>query len=232
MKRLLFLISLMFLMGCGGSAASVQDLTFTATDGAVHHATWYPAADGDPAVLLLHMLNSDRTVWADFAAELNTAGYSALAVDLRGHGDSGGTADWTAAPNDVHEAWNLMVRQKGVDINKTAIVGASIGANLALVEGANESRVRTVVLMSPSLDYRGVKTESAMSAFGDRPVLIINSSDDTDVVMQGFTLNNLAQHEDSKASQLMEAGHGTNMLTNNPGTSGLIIEWLDGRFIE
>ena len=55
------------------------------------HITYYesPAGRESPAVILLHMRDSNRLVWkGGFARQLQKAGYAAVAVDLRKHGES------------------------------------------------------------------------------------------------------------------------------------------------
>ena len=93
----------------GGNAgiSSITDITIEGANGLQMAATFYPGhGDGPrPAVLLLHMLNSNRQVWVDFAAQLNEAGYSALALDMRGHGETGGSNDWELAREDMKLAW-------------------------------------------------------------------------------------------------------------------------------
>ncbi|NJL95688.1 MAG: hypothetical protein HC915_19140 [Anaerolineae bacterium] len=55
--------------------------------------SYRPAGEGPfPAVLLLHMLNSDRSAWQPLVPALLEQGIYVLAVDLRGHGMTGGAA--------------------------------------------------------------------------------------------------------------------------------------------
>jgi hypothetical protein len=52
-----------------------------------------------PGVVLLHMLGSNRAVWEEVGLQeqLLRRGYAVLAVDMRGHGESGGERDWVLA---------------------------------------------------------------------------------------------------------------------------------------
>ncbi len=106
------------------------------------------------------------------------------------------------------------------------MVGASVGANLALVGGSNEESIKTVVLLSPGLNYAGVETEPALSSFGDRPLLIVASQEYTYSADSSVVLEEAAIGE----SQLIlydGAGHGTNMFEAEPDLSVQIIDWLD-----
>ena len=67
------------------------------------------------------------------------------------------------AAEDLLRVWQAMVEREDVDETNTAIIGASIGANMALVTAANEAEIDTVVLLSPGLDYFGVTTDELRS---------------------------------------------------------------------
>lgn len=109
----------------------------------------YAATGGKPfdpalsAVVLLHGAGMDHTVWALQTRWFAYHGRSVLAVDLPGHGRSGGAplasiaalADWTAA----------LVEAAGLEA--AALVGHSMGALIALEAAARHpSRVRALAL--------------------------------------------------------------------------------------
>jgi dipeptidyl aminopeptidase/acylaminoacyl peptidase len=179
-----------------------------------------------PAVLLLHMAYGNRQTWGDFPEKLAAAGYAVLAIDLRGQGESGGSLDWSKGPQDVAQAWQYLIHYPQVDPQSTAIVGASFGANLALVQGTAEGSIRTVVLLSPGLDYFGVSTADAIKAYGERPVLIAASSEDSYAAESSRQLKQMAK---GSAELLMfdGAGHGIHMLAAQAGLAEQIIDWLD-----
>ena len=104
-----------------------------------------------PGVILIHMMHGDQSQWESFPEQLAGAGYAVLSIDLRGHGASGGEVDWNMAISDMQQVWDYFTARANIDQDRTAFVGASIGANLALVASSNESSVRTAVLLSPGL---------------------------------------------------------------------------------
>ncbi|HJS28460.1 MAG TPA: alpha/beta fold hydrolase [Anaerolineales bacterium] len=179
-----------------------------------------------PAVLLLHMLGSDKEAWGDLPARLAEAGYAALAIDMRGHGGTGGDIDWAIAEEDHRRALDYLAGIPGVDASRLAVIGASIGSNLALRTGADLELIRTVILLSPGLDYAGVTTEGALADFGDRPVLILVSSEDTYAAESSETLAEQALGE-VELEIYQDAGHGTDLITGEPGVIDTILEWLD-----
>jgi alpha-beta hydrolase superfamily lysophospholipase len=238
MKSLWFLILFLLLVACRPSgqaataaptpAAGEETVAIPAADGLSLVGTFYtgPGEGTRPGVLLLHMLGSNRGAWSDFVPRLVKAGCAVLALGLRGHGDTGGASDWTQAPDDVLRAWQYLAQRPEVDGDNTAVVGASIGANLALTTGAAEPRVKTVVLLSPGLDYRGVTTADAMAAYDDRPVLIVASGEDNYAADSSRTLSDLAVSQDVQLQMYDGAGHGTNMFRPQPALADLILGWL------
>ena len=201
-------------------------LTITASDGAKLAAMYYPPiVSPAPAVLLLHVNGGSKADWDSFAKGLQKMGYAALALDLRGHGASAGPVDWTKGPDDVRSAYNAMIKRPEVDSLRTAIVGASVGSNLALMVGASEPKVSAVIALSPGLDYMGVNPTSSMRNFANRPVLLVASQDDKYAYDSVKSLAQLAIAAEPKL--LTNAGHGTEMLTRDATLTQSLIEWLN-----
>jgi len=176
----------------------------------------------------LHMLNGNRRVWLPTGLPhelINNGRYHVLTLDMRGHGETRGVKNWSLAEEDLQLVWEWLVAQPGVDEEKTAVMGGSIGANMALRTGANIDAVSTVVLLSPGLDYRGVTTEDALVTWGKRPLLIVASEDDGYAVDSSRTLAEQAEGE-AKLQMYESAGHGTNMFNAEPELTTLIADWL------
>ena len=203
-----------------------------AEDGLALVGDYYAPADealdaGAPGVLLLHMLGSDRTAWADLIPPLQEAGYAVLAVDMRGHGQTGGRADWPLAEADVQTWLDWLRDQEGVDPARLSLVGASIGANLALRGMANDPDVLTAVALSPGLDYRGVTTADAIATIDDRPVMLVAGQGDT---TSALTLKQLTQalNGDTLVRLYASRAHGTQLFAAQPDLGDAIVAWLDG----
>lgn len=179
-----------------------------------------------PVVILLHMMWGNRSSWEDFAIQLTDAGYAVFTVDMRGHGDTGGELDWELAGNDLQQVWNYLGARPDIDEDRMAVLGASIGANLALVTGADNSNARTVVLLSPGLNYAGVETRDPLLTYGERPILIVASQEDTYAADSSGRLEEIALGE-TRLVMYQGAGHGLHMFDREPGLADLIIDWLD-----
>ena len=202
-------------------------VTLEAYDELTLVAAYYPPpASPAPAVLLLHALGGQKEDWAPFATQLQQAGYAVMALDLRGHGASGGEADWSLALDDVARSLAVLLAQPEVDQGRAAVMGENIGANLALVAGAYDPAVQAVVLLSAGLSDQGIRTEEAIVAYGERPVLIAAGRDDD----YGFTaaqqLAELAQGSDTLT--LFPGGsRGVDLLAEHPDLGNLVLAWLD-----
>lgn len=208
--------------------AEPSALTLTAPDGAKLAASYYPpvmtGAQSAAGVVLLHMLGLDRSTWDAFARELQRYGIAAITLDLRGHGGSPGPADWAKAPGDVRAAWDALLTHPEIDPQATAIVGASMGANLALIAGANNPQVGAVIALSPGLDYHGVQPAGVLPNFGQRPVFFVASEDDS---YSYTSVKQMAtQTPNAETHYFANAGHGTDMFAVEPTLTELLLDWL------
>ncbi len=205
-----------------------EEIVVEAADGLQLVGTLYPglAPEPTPGVILLHMNGGNRFDWEDFAHKLVELGYTALAVDMRGHGETGDQRDWVQTEDDLNRIYDYFTSREEVDESRTGFVGASIGANMSLVMGADVPEIPGVVLLSPGRDYFGVTTEDRVLEYGDRPLLVVASEEDTESAITVRSLADLGLGE--VTLEMYEgAGHGTNMFGPRPELSGVITDWLD-----
>jgi pimeloyl-ACP methyl ester carboxylesterase len=205
---------------------STLPVQFAAPDGLVIASTLYPAPSRPaPTVLLLHMAGSNRSAWNPLAQQLQATGFNVVAIDLRGHGDTGGTVDWPKAQQDIGAVLTRLNTLPGVDRQRISIVGANIGANLALNACAVTPNCKAAVLLSPALDYQGIKTAEAMARYGKRPILIVANRNDSPSSTDSTTLDKLAQG-DHKLQLYDGSAHGTALLSAHADLLVLTVEWL------
>jgi len=211
-----------------------------------HVAAWFwpsrsrPANGKAPALILLHQRAKDKSSWGGLADELTAEGYSVMAIDLRGHGetvdpqgrpiplDSLRDADYAAMLKDVAAAHTFLTQRSGVDADRVGIIGASIGANLGLLYAADDRRIRTVVALSPGLNYRGLQPLVAMSGLDKRPLFLIASKGDKPSADACAALQQAAVKEAPVSVRLFDGtAHGTDLLAANAGLDQTIISgWL------
>jgi pimeloyl-ACP methyl ester carboxylesterase len=215
------------LLGAGASAAS-RVVNFRASDGTPLVADLYePQVQPAPAIVLVHMLTRSRLDWAATAERMEEAGFVALAVDLRGHGQSGGASDSAGdmAPmqRDVQAAVAFLKSRNNVTTGRIGIAGASLGANLAVLVAAADPSIRSLALLSASGDYKGLRIEAALRKV-DRPVLLVAGSDDPYALRSAASL--AATGARRETATLPDAGHGTVMLIRHPDLTGQLVDWF------
>src|SRR5262249_41204439 len=109
-------------------------------------------------VLLLHGGGQTRHAWGGTAAALAAAGFSAITIDLRGHGDSGRSPDGDYSIERFVDDLRGIVAKLG---DKPFLVGASLGGITSmLAETRGETSIaRGVVLVdvTPRLEMEGVR---------------------------------------------------------------------------
>jgi len=191
-------------------------------------------AKSQKSVLLLHILPGDRRDFDNFAEFLFQKGFSVLNIDERGHGDSeawpGETGSWqefTQADYDKMiydvEAASQWLKSR---IPKTALalIGGSIGANVAMIFGAKH-QPKVVVALSPGIDYHGIKTEIASRNF--RQNLLIAASRDDDYSFESSEkLFEISMASCKEFISYEDAGHGTRMFNTEPELKQRILDFL------
>lgn len=210
------------------AAAAGRAVAFAAADGTSLAGTFYASnAEPAPAVLLVHMLGGRREDWANVAERLQQQGLAALTIDLRGHGGSGGTSMPLAGmAQDVRAAATWLSARAGVRPNAIGIAGASLGGSFALRIAVELPAVRSVALLSPSLDFRGVRIDPALvRKYGARPLLFIASGEDPYALR---TVKELVTDTSGIREQRVSSAvaHGTHLLTADADLTTALVDWF------
>ena len=201
-------------------------VTFKAEDGRILNGYIVEAgARPSPAVVLVPMLGGPKDDWQAVAERFGEADITALAIDLPGGHLPADPREAAAWPRDVAAAVGYLASRPDVRRSAIGVAGASLGASLAALEAAGDPRVRAIALVSPSLDYRGVRIETAVRQLGDRPVLFIASLRDP---YAARSVKELAQ----AGSGLRETrwsetpAHGIALLAREPDLVRSLVEWF------
>ncbi|MGH8491819.1 MAG: alpha/beta fold hydrolase [Moraxellaceae bacterium] len=111
--------------------------------------------ENGPPILFMHGGGQTRHAWGRSAAALGAEGWRAIAIDMRGHGDS----DWTQhykVEDFAADVQEIALAQT----SKAVMVGASLGGLSALLANASEkgevSRALVLVDIAPRLNAAGV----------------------------------------------------------------------------
>lgn len=190
------------------------------------------------AVLLLHMMTADRKSWEDFSAVLTRKRMHTLAIDLRGHGESNrrgaemlSSETFTDQQHqesilDLAAAHAWLITQD-IPADHVILIGASIGANLALEYLSTHPRMKMGILLSPGLNYRGVKTDEAVRKLQpDQSILYVSSREDQEAAKSVEELDRLAPNEHD-IIWVNGAAHGTELLRNDLFLSDQITGWIE-----
>ena len=201
-------------------ASAQRRVTFRAEDGATLTAAYYePSQRPAPAIVLLHMLRRSHADWDAAASELSSAGFAVLALDYRGGEQLASYA------LDVRAAKAFLRDRTDVIPGRIGIAGASIGANLAVLDAADDPGVASIALLSPGIDYRGLRSEAAMKKFGARPALLAGSTKDP---YAARTIRHFATIGPGlREVRLTDAvAHGTVLLSRDPQLIPALVDWF------
>ncbi|HZD90541.1 MAG TPA: alpha/beta hydrolase [Pseudolabrys sp.] len=121
--------------------------------------------ESGPPVMLLHGGGQTRHAWGNTAGELARNGYTAYAIDQRGHGDS----EWVASGAYTFADYGIDARAVALELarrtgRKPVVVGASLGGIAALLaegdaeagSGDNVFSALVLVDITPRVDQTGV----------------------------------------------------------------------------
>ncbi len=218
----------------GPRRADPQTVTFVARDGVtVFGALHLPEKTPAPAVLLLPMMSRTMRDWDQAGARLAESGIAALAIDFRRNGGpkpigASGGGEWGDLSDlvlDAEAARAYLSARPDIVPAKVGLLGASLGANVAVLVAGNDATIPTMALLSVSLEYRGLRLEAALKKFGSRPALLVASSEDPYALRtarQAVTMGDGPR----ELRVLSGAGHGTVMLSRDPDLISALVDWF------
>ena len=224
-----------------GTAVSGQGVVLNTADQVKLAGDWYSPGGGDakpPAVLLVHGFGHDRRQWDGFVKDrLLPAGFAALSLDLRGHGGSKEKAgaplnaevSWRSDPKqfplDIEAAIQWLKSRKDIDVNRIAMIGCELGADLAFLASGKYEEVRSAIAISGDAGNAGVLAK-AIPDFQPHSILFIATQGDSQAANSarefekrtGFPVR-VQVYESSEA-------RGVKILQDIPEAAGLMIDWL------
>ncbi len=189
-----------------------------------------PAARG--TVILLHGLGSNLGEWYTFKKDLIHAGWSVMAVDLRGHGIS----NWhQGEPIHWYELSEKGVRGSLLDVDAAVrhvspeenlwMIGSSFGSAVAINYAAAREGVRGVVMLTPGPAYGGLESQQPLREYPG-PVMLVAAEDDGAAARVAKFLGEVGEGERNLVI-LEEAGHGSVMLESGASIREEIIAWMN-----
>ncbi|BCX16038.1 MAG: hypothetical protein KatS3mg098_267 [Candidatus Parcubacteria bacterium] len=214
----------------------MEKVSLKTEDGRVLAANYFEVTNPEGWVLYLHMMPATKESFNDLAQKLAQKRFAGLALDLRGHGESeGGPQGYLSFSDKEHQdsyfdvlAGIDFLKSRGATEEKIYLVGASIGANLALKYLAQHPQARGGVLLSPGINYRGITTRDLVVHLSTSSrVIFLASRDDGDNASEVEELFALVPEGVKKEKIILEnAGHGTKILENEAWVTERIIDFL------
>lgn len=208
------------------AGAAGRAVTFRSAEGrTVTALAFEPSQRPSPAVVLVPMLGRPKEDWDALGQRLADANIFALAIDLAGLSDPGDSKVLAGWSGDVRAAVAYLSSRPDVRPGAIGIAGASLGASLGAIAAAGDPSVRSLALISPALDYRGLRIEASMKQFGGRPALLIASTHDP---YAARSVRELAKDapgtRETRFSDI--TAHGTALLARDGDTVRALIEWF------
>ncbi|WP_340050701.1 alpha/beta hydrolase [Pseudomonas proteolytica] len=139
------------------------------------HGWWWPAAKKDaPAILYLHGVRWNLTGQLFRIEQLHAQGYSVLAVDYRGFGQSrGDLPSESSVYEDARVAWERFQLLQP-DPGKRLIYGHSLGGAVAIDLAAELGQQAVAEHLPPPV--RGLVIESTFTSLADVAAAVANTS--------------------------------------------------------
>lgn len=233
-----------------GPALPGEVVELKAVDGWALKAQFAPSQPGKLTLILLHGTGQRKEDWKRLAFPLVRAGYGVLAVDLRGHGDSRTTPSGEVVPSwkklkatargdndfmdmtrDV-EAGVAWLAGQGVPEDTIGLIGAEVGASVAIRYAAIHPKVPLVVMLSPGLKWQEVTTVNPLRAMKrpiPTPILMVYSEADRvsskeAPIMSAFARGAVGPRHATLLSVPQE--RGTRMFKAQRALIGQVIDWL------
>ena len=229
------------------AAARVVDLR--ASDGTILKASYFSAGKPGPGVLCFHQNDRSRTSWDDVARQLAAAGINTLAVDGRGHGESGGTRkdaiEKTSA--DMETFFQFLISQPGVQRDVIGLAGAGSYGVINALETArlHPAGIKSIVMLSGDSFPPGVEFLHEASQL-PQLFVIADTDEYPPTVETMFWLYARASspmrklihypaaqeapwlwYETSDPNKVPDTGsHGTDLFKTHPDLPGIIVQWF------
>jgi len=232
-------------------SASMNKIFFTTKDNIKIAANLYEVENPIGWLVLVHMMPATKESFNELAQRFQNLGYESMAIDLRGHGESttqtnaDGTQtnaeilDYRTFSDEDHQksildleaAVDYLIKNRKATPDKISFIGASIGANLSLQYISEHPEFKTAILLSPGLNYRGIKTEPLVKNLkAGQKVFFVSATDDfnnKNNSEENKRLHSLVPEGVGKDIKIYQSGgHGTDILKNQPELINLILEFI------
>ena len=165
--------------------------------------------EGPVGVVLAHMLGDSQSAWTLFVDELVARNFHVLTFDFRGHGQSRGDRNPSAAALDLGAAVDKL---RSLGVSKVFVVGASMGGTAAVVVAGAQKLEGVVAISAPTAIDR-LDAGAAVRSLDEPSMFVVGAGDDPRYVDAARNLSAAAPQP--KRLQVLDgsSAHGTHLLT-------------------
>jgi uncharacterized protein len=203
-----------------------------------------------PAMVIVHGAGSCKENHGDFARACAMSGWSAIAYDQRGHGESADEMG-PAALGDVGTMALFLAEQDGVDRARVCARGSSLGGFMALHAAASSDAIAGAIAICPAGEeqlLRGLRAETlemragpesvraltawleehdlrqAVELIGAKPLLLIHARGDDQIPAEWS--EELYEHAAEPSKLIVLPGGHHRSAQHDVELHGLALRWL------
>ena len=206
-----------------------ETVTFTTVDDVTLSGRLF--GTGEVAVILAHQgtPGADQDTWLTFAGLLAEDGFTALTLDFRGVGESGGSLNYANLGMDVEAAAGFL-RERGH--TRIACAGASMGGTACIRAAQSNDFIGLIILAStmrtggnPSLTL----SHDELAGL-DMPKLFITAENDNHMVINDIRTMYDLSPEPKQLLALPGSRHGTFLFATDagPALTDAMLTFLEG----
>ncbi|MCD6383234.1 MAG: alpha/beta hydrolase [Thermoplasmata archaeon] len=140
-----------------------------------------------PTIVLLHDLNQDHHAFDPYLEYFYSMGYNVCTLDLRGYGKSVWKRGERITLQDIqdHEYANytkdvgglLRYLKNNYEISERfTMLGAGLGASVGALYAVHDTKVKSVVLISPQMEIMHLGLYRFTEEYGARPIMVVAST--------------------------------------------------------
>jgi alpha-beta hydrolase superfamily lysophospholipase len=150
-----------------------RDVTFTTSDHLTLAGTFF--GQGTTTIIFSNQTDTLAKDWDGIAQQFAAQGYSTLAYDYRGSGQSQGQYAPAALATDLRAA---VAFARGQGARKVVLLGASLGGTVT-ANVAADAGIAAVIILSAPRQWIGLDVTDALLRSITAPKLFLNSEQDT-----------------------------------------------------
>ena len=132
-----------------------QDLSFTSGGDTMAGRIFLPEASARfPTLIVCHGASEHKENYFDLCCFLAARGVASFAIDMHGHGQSGGERYYVQIPDwvaDIRAAIDVLSKHPQIDPMRIGALGLSSGGSAILEAAVVEPRLKTLIALAPTV---------------------------------------------------------------------------------